>query len=334
MSSVTVQVLGYQLPTVLPSPPGVCGVADGAPRAVLQENDPQVRAQRLLNVIAWAQATLRPSSKALKVFVAPEATFRRFVPSPTDPTTFDPNAGLGHYPPGTSATILSALHAALAADTTWDDWLVVVGAEEWLDARQNLVASDLLLVGTKDREPVLLREVVDPLTDRPYTVQQALAGDLPRGRVVGPRFALESYQRVQGALLGFETTLGHGAGLLRKSLQGLARALGQDPNPALQVLCSVDRDLDPAEIVAAVGGYAVVNDGMFARDNNDALALDVPPRIALSEVSAYNDSIAQLTEQKPQSDKPVPDAYQVQVPLPGYTARQSVTLYRPVTVKV
>jgi hypothetical protein len=333
MSHSSVQVFGYALPTVLPCPAGVVSDRLGAPTVELEDRDAMVRAQRLISAMVWSATTFRPSDKSAKVFVAPEAFFRRFVARRSDPTVFDPAAGLGHYDPGVPASILTALDDAMRRSTQLEGWLLVVGSEAWLDESHGEVASDLMCVGPTFEglgTPRLLREIVKPAGTTPYTTQDAERGVLPRATVAQPRSVIDSFVRTTAGLVAVESTLGHQQGVLRSNLEGLWAAMGAAGSPGLQVLCSIDRDLDPAEVVAAEGGYVLVNDGMFARDARDRLALSQPPRVALAEVTAYHDSIAQLVEQRPQRVEVLPGPLQLAVPLPGYVAPQRVAAFKSV----
>jgi hypothetical protein len=330
----TVQVLGYHVPTVLPVPAGTAGPLYGAPPVDLADADLLPRAQRFVDLLYWSRQAFSGTlaSGALKVFVAPEGLFRRFVPDREDPTLFDPSAGQGHYPPGTVEQLGRAVAQALPAEE-WGEWLVVAGAIEQGDAPDR--ATNALIswgpVGAKPRTRVLRERLEVPAT--PLQPQQVMAGHMAEpSRILRPLRWLDAWLHLPNLVVGIEATSSHDAGLLRESLAPISTALGTPPPSALQLVCSRARDLDPAQVVAVTGGLAVVCDGRFALDAQGRPSLSDPPRVAVSKVGGYSGPVAALTQIDPASTKTVPAPLQVAVPLPGYRASQAISIWRTFTL--
>lgn len=337
MAFQSVQFLCYQCPTEVPSPVGVVVPSGGAP-AVDSIRDPELRSrvQLLVNVLWWSMEKMAgklAGERTLKVFCAPDALLRRFVPLVNVPERFDPDVGLANYPAGTEREVLAALLAALP-ERAGADWLFVPGSIVTDDPSTDDPTAALNHVpvlsvsGGRGSARVVSDSIRIPI-GRPLSPQDVLSGVTAEVTRLGPTPTLEGFTPCGEIVVGVESSWAHQDGALRETMGPLSNALGRRPDVPVQLVVAQNAELSADRVVANVGGYAALADGAFPRDSCGRLLDGQPTAFRVVKVNGYQGPAGILSPVVTGTPVLLPSNAQISGPLPGLSTPQCVSLSGP-----
>lgn len=290
--------MSYAVPTFQPTPMGDPAAPEGVPEISLGNPDLQARAQRLVNVLYWAQERFSQGSTAmdgmqrtsvLKIFIVPEFYFRNgtqvemsetgsFGPRRNpDGTPADPNQPYdilhGSYPEKYREPLAAALHAAID-DDRFADWIVVAGTiftyiDRFIDGVPAQLNTAVLVRGPRSVADnaanwVLMEKHIVSLIDGPnpfHHANQIVESRYHPDR--NPEWSWDNVIQWDGMSIGVEVCLDHDQGILCRAIRGLRRVL--IPPPAgldIQLITSCGMVIDRRRIAVREGGLILLTDGM------------------------------------------------------------------------
>lgn len=276
MTFQKVRYISYAVPSFHPYLAGAVGPVGGAPTIQLEDADLQARAQRLVNVIWWAQgqadSAAKPDDQTLTVFIAPEFYFRQASAQEVASGEFSESNNWGGYDRPMRDALASELYRAIGQAKNLHNWLIVAGTVfTWHG--EGLLNTAIALRGPRATDDgaapyVLIEKHQISNIDGPKPNAHANRNDESVFSHTKNRDPfLDNLIYWDGMLMGIEVCLDHS---LRAVAMGMEELNGLFPSEArqlaLQLVTSCGMSIKAPAVAVANGDLVLLTDGMTSRN--------------------------------------------------------------------
>lgn len=275
MTFTNLRYISYVVPTFAPTLAGNVAPAGGAPTVMLEDADLQARAQRLLNVIWWAQqkadAAGKPDDNTLTVFIAPEFYFRSATEDEVVAGAFDSSTRWGSYERQARDVLAAELYKAIGKAGNLSNWLIVAGTVCTWHA-EGLLNTVIALRGPRAKDdggvPYVLIEKhrISPIDGPPAFLHANENPDSIYSPARNPDRFLDNLIRWDGLLMGIEVCLDHWKRSVAAGIEELQSLFPREVEFVdLQLVTSCGMSITAAAVAVDDGDLVLLTDGMPPR---------------------------------------------------------------------